>query len=80
MRVVFENYICDICGENIEKESSVSVFYPIVFTTYEDGSHCVPRFENKTVDLCKSCAEKTLKISAYIMDGSPTYKIIQSEE
>lgn len=79
MRVIFENYVCDLCGCNIEKDSSISAYYPIVFTTYEDGSHCVPRIENKTIDLCKRCAEKALNISAYILDGSITYNFIKQE-
>ena len=80
MKIEYVNYVCDICGSILNEDSKISAFYPVVFTTYEDGSHCSPRIENKRIDLCKNCGEKAIQIEAYVMDGSTTYKLINPEE
>lgn len=82
MKTEVVKYTCDVCGKELtENEVFKNIYYPLIFTTnQQDGSSSKSYIENKHIDLCNECANKTLMIVANGAMGHDTLRIRNLDE
>lgn len=72
MKESIEIITCDLCGSKVD--GIVNVSYPVLFMTDQnEGRSCVPYIEEKKLDLCPECLEKSCRITAQGAQGYNIY-------
>lgn len=75
MKEIIEKIFCDICGK--EEKDIKRICYPVVFQTEQtEGKSVKSYISNTNIDVCPSCCEKILKLSATGAQGYNHYSII----